>query len=224
MIHLDKVTKRYHTRHGDVKALDQVDLTINDGDFVIVRGPSGSGKTTLLLSIGGMLQPTEGRIHANGYDIYAMSKKARAKFRSENIGFVFQMFHLIPYLNILENVLLPSSVVRNRSRVSEAIELLERLNLSERKHHKPSELSAGEKQRTAIARAILNHPKIVLADEPTGNLDPVNSDEIFGYLSDFHHTGGTVIVVTHEMKVNEYADRVICLKKGRIEESLGKNK
>lgn len=224
MIHLEKVTKQYHTRHSNVKALDKVDLTITDGEFVVVRGPSGSGKTTLLLSIGGMLRPTEGWIHTNGNDIYAMRKRDRTKFRSENIGFVFQMFHLIPYLNIIENVLLPSSAVRNQSRVTEAIELLERLNLSERKYHKPSELSAGEKQRTAIARVLLNHPKIILADEPTGNLDPSNSDEIFGYLVDFHHTGGTVIVVTHETKVNKYTDRIICLKKGRLEESIGKNK
>jgi len=220
MINLEKVCKIYRTRRGDIKALDEINLHIKKGEFVVVRGPSGSGKTTLLLSIGGMLHPTEGKIIAKGRDLYAMSKSARARFRAENIGFVFQMFHLVPYLDVVENVLLSSGVGENRYGRKEAEESLNRLNLLERLHHKPSELSTGEIQRTATARALLNKPTIVLADEPTGNLDPENTDEIIRYLKEYHGDGGTVIVVTHGTAVDQFADRVIRLKDGHIEESL----
>lgn len=220
MLRLEKVSRVYRTRRGDVKALDKVSLIVNEGEFVVVRGPSGSGKTTLLLSIGGMLRPTEGQVIANGSDIYAMSEQDRARFRAKNIGFVFQLFHLVPYLNIIENVCLPAGVVKNRSRLTDAKELLKRLNLSEREYHKPLELSAGERQRTAIARALLNQPRIILADEPTGNLDPENADQIFGYLAEFQRSGGTVIVVTHGTAADQFADLIIHLRKGRIEESL----
>lgn len=220
MVRLEKVSKIYRTRRGNVKALDEVSLHIKESEFAVVRGPSGSGKTTLLLSIGGMLRPTEGQVIANGRDIYAMSKQERAKFRAENIGFIFQLFHLVPYLNIIENVLLPVGVGKNWSGRTDARKLLKRLNLSERDYHKPSELSAGEKQRTAIARALLNQPRIILADEPTGNLDPENAGQIIGYLSEFHRGGGTVIVVTHGMVADQYADRIIYLREGQIEKSF----
>ena len=219
MVRLEKVSKIYRTKKGDVKALDKVSLHVKEGEFVVVRGPSGSGKTTLLLSAGGMLCPTEGRVIANKSDIYAMSKRERALFRAENIGFVFQLFHLVPYLNILENVLLPAGVGKNKYGQEDAEKLLKRLNLVERIYHKPSELSAGEKQRTAVARAMLKRPRIILADEPTGNLDPENSEEIIEYLADFNHRGGTVIIVTHGMEVDQYAARIIHLKKGHIEKS-----
>ena len=217
MIRVDKASKFYRTKHGDVKALDNVNLVIEKGELFVIRGPSGSGKTTLLLSIGGMLRPTEGQITVNNSDIYAMSKKERAVFRADNIGFVFQLFHLVPYLNIIENVLLPAGVGRSRYNQEDVKGLLNRLNLEERMHHRPSELSAGEKQRTAIARAILKRPQIILADEPTGNLDPENSKEIIGYLAEFHSSGGTVIVVTHGKAVDQYADRAVHLEKGRID-------
>ena len=217
MIRLEKVSKIYRTKKGDVKALDKVSLHIKERELVVIRGPSGSGKTTLLLSIGGMLCPTEGQVIANKSDIYAMSKRERALFRAENIGFVFQLFHLVPYLNILENVLLPAGVGKNKYGQQDAEKLLKRLNLLERMCHKPSELSAGEKQRTAVARAMLKRPRIILADEPTGNLDPENSEEIIEYLADFRRSGGTVIIVTHGKAVDSYADRIIHLEKGRIE-------
>ncbi|MCB7129296.1 MAG: ATP-binding cassette domain-containing protein, partial [Candidatus Brocadiales bacterium] len=169
---------------------------------------------------GGMLRPTEGQVIADGSDIYAMNERDRARFRAKNIGFIFQLFHLVPYLNIIENVSLPAGVVKNRSGPTDAGELLKRLNLSERECHKPLELSAGEKQRTAIARALLNQPRIILADEPTGNLDPENAERIFGYLAEFQRSGGTVIVVTHGTAADRFADRIIHLIKGRIEESL----
>ncbi|UCE04662.1 MAG: ABC transporter ATP-binding protein [bacterium] len=218
MVSLKGVTKRYHTRHCDINALDNINLAINEGEFVVIRGPSGSGKTTLLLSIGGMLRPTKGQIIADRSDIYAMNKRNRANFRAENIGFVFQMFHLVPYLNVMENVLLPISEGTRPGDKDKAKQLLERFNLLEREFHRPSELSAGEKQRTAIARALLNQPKIILADEPTGNLDPENSQQIIGYLSEFHHDGGTVIAVTHGVIVDQFADRIFYMNRGTIGE------
>lgn len=223
MVLLKKVSKIYRIPCGDVKALDEVSLCVEMGEFVVIRGPSGSGKTTLLLSIGGMLRPTEGQVIADGRDIYSMSNRERAKFRAENIGFIFQLFHLVPYLNIIENVLLPTGLGKIQFLRTDARKLLKLLNLSEREYHKPSELSAGEKQRTAIVRALLNQPRIILADEPTGNLDPENAGQIIGYLGEFHRGGNTVIVVTHGIVADQYADRIIHLRKGHIEESF-KNK
>ncbi len=217
MVQLDKASKIYRTKHGDVQAMDRVSLHIQKGEFVVIRGPSGSGKTTLLLSVGAMLRPTEGQVIVNTIDIYAMSKRERAIFRAENIGFVFQLFHLVPYLSIIDNVLLPVGVGRSRFGQKDAKEWLNRFNLMERMHHRPFELSAGEKQRTAIARALLKRPQIILADEPTGNLDPENSDEIIGHLAEYHSSGGTVIVVTHGKAADQYADRVVYLEKGRID-------
>lgn len=216
MVRLEKVCKKYRTRRGEVKALDEVTLNVEKGELVVVRGPSGSGKTTLLLSVGGMLCPTKGQVIVDNNDIYSLSIRERARFRAENIGFVFQMFHLVPYLNILENVLLPGGVGKKQNKQKEAEKLLKRLNLSGRLYHKPSELSAGEKQRTAIARALINRPKIILADEPTGNLDPENSEQIIAYLEEFHQAGGTIIVVTHGKLVDQYTDRIIYLRNGQI--------
>jgi len=217
MIDLEKVSKVYRTRNGEVRALDRVSLSVDRGEFLVVRGPSGSGKSTLLLTIGGMIHPTEGRVIVNGRDLYAMSGRERARFRAEHIGFIFQMFYLVPYLNVIENVLLSASAAKGKAELSRAQELLERLGLSGREHHRPSELSTGERQRTAIARALFNRPEIILADEPTGNLDPDNAAEVMGYLSEFHRDGGTVIVVTHESMAERYADRVVRLREGHIE-------
>ncbi len=216
MILFKNVSKIYRTRHSEVNALDEVHFQVEEGEFVVIRGPSGSGKTTLLLAIGGMLRPTKGQVIVDGNDIYAMSTRERANFRAENIGFIFQMFHLVPYLNAIDNALLATGAGTNQAGREEAKELLKRLRLSERERHKPSELSAGEKQRIAIARALLNRPKIILADEPTGNLDPENAAEVIGYLAEFHSNGGTVIVVTHGVQVDQYADRMIYLREGRI--------
>lgn len=217
MIQVEELSKTYSTRSGNINALNKISFTINEGDFLVITGPSGCGKTTLLLSLGGMLHPTEGQLIVANKNIYSMNKDERARFRAENIGFVFQMFHLVPYLNIIENILLAannSSIPLGRK---DARELLKRFNLSDREFHKPCELSTGEKQRTAIARALINGPKIILADEPTGNLDPKNAKEIIGYLAEFHQNGVTVIVVTHGKMANLYADRIIYLNKGQIE-------
>lgn len=219
MVNLEDVSKIFRTRHGEVKALAEINLNVNEGEFVVVRGPSGCGKSTLLLTIGGMLKATTGKVIVNNNNIYKMDERKRAKFRAENIGFVFQMFHLVPYLNVVENVLLPSGTIRGRSlNKSKAEELLKRLHLTERENHKPSEMSAGEIQRAAIARALIIHPKIILADEPTGNLDPENAAEVIGHLAKFHIHGGTVIVVTHGNVADQFADRIIHLRNGSISE------
>jgi len=217
MVVLENVVKTYRTRRGDVKALDDINLRIGKGEFVVICGPSGSGKTTLLMTIAGMQHPTNGIVSVGQNNLYAMSARARAKFRAKNIGFVFQMFHLIPYLNIIENVALSGGTAANKNRKVQANELIEKFGLAGRNYHKPPELSAGEKQRTAIARALLNQPKMVLADEPTGNLDPDNAAAVLRHLSQFHRKGGTVIFATHGIEAEQFADRIIHLRDGRID-------
>ncbi len=218
VISFQNVSRVYPTRHGDIKALDSVNLRIKEGEFLVARGPSGSGKTTLLLCAGGMLRPTEGEIIFGGVNIVKMNERERAAWRAENIGFVFQMFHLIPYLTVLENVMLPRGINTDAAIGKRAREIIQRLNLSRREQHKPSELSAGERQRVAIARAMLNDPTLILADEPTGNLDPQNAEEVIGYLADYHKSGGTVVVVTHGTTADRYAQKIIHLREGRIVE------
>jgi ABC-type lipoprotein export system ATPase subunit len=232
MVELKNITKTYRTRRGDVQALRDVNLRIEKGEFVVLCGPSGSGKTTLLMTVAAMLRPTAGSVCVEQRDLYAMSIRDRAKFRARNIGFVFQMFHLVPYLNIVENVLLarhspgglaggPSAADGGTEAPKEqgAEELLRRFGLAERASHKPAELSAGEKQRAAMARALFNRPRIILADEPTGNLDPANAESVLGHLSEFHRDGGTVIVATHGPAAGRFADRVIYLRNGGIEKA-----
>jgi ABC-type lipoprotein export system ATPase subunit len=216
MLILQDLTKTYRTRAGEVKALDGVSLQIDKGEFVAVCGPSGSGKTTLLMMIAAMLRPSNGTVRFEDRDVYELTGPARARFRAEKIGFVFQMFHLVPYLNVLENVLLAAAVIRRRDGRAQAAELLQRLGLQHRLGHRPSELSAGEKQRTAIARALLNQPKLILADEPTGNLDPENARCVLQHLQDFQKEGGTVIVATHGPAAQEFATRTINLREGRL--------
>ena len=217
MIHLENLTKIHRGRHGQVRALDNVNLDVAQGEFVAVRGPSGSGKTTLLLTIGGMIRPTSGRCRVLDTDVYALSGGARAHFRARHVGFVFQMFHLIPYLSVLENVLVPVRGQSAADAASRARELLERFGLGARLEHRVAELSTGERQRTAIARALINQPELVLADEPTGNLDPDTGREILNCLADFHRHGGTVLLVTHEPWVEQYADRSLLLRAGSLE-------
>ena len=217
MVALENVSKCYRTRRGDVYALRDVNLRIEKGEFIALSGPSGSGKTTLLMAIAAMLRPSSGRVCVSGSDIYEMAISERARFRAGNIGFVFQMFHLVPYLNIVENVLLTGRLSGRGKRKASAEDLLRQLGLGERAGHKPAELSAGEKQRAAIARALFNQPQIILADEPTGNLDPDNASAVLGHLAEFHGKGGTVIVATHGPGAQEFAGRTIRLRDGAIE-------
>jgi putative ABC transport system ATP-binding protein len=221
VIRLEQVSKTYRGRRGPVRALDAVDLQIAPGEFVAVRGPSGSGKSTLLLTIAGMIRPTAGIVTVGTKDLYALGGQGRSRFRARHIGFIFQMFHLVPYLSVLENVLLPSGLVRTGDARTRALELLERFGLQERLDHRPAELSTGERQRTAIARALINDPWLLLADEPTGNLDTDSGAEVMACLSEAHRAGKTVVVVTHDPVVDTHAGRVVLLRAGRLDQTGG---
>jgi len=216
MIALEHVTRSYQTPRGRIDALADVSLAIDKGRFVVVCGPSGSGKTTLLMTIAAMLRPTAGTVRIHDADLYAMSIRRRARYRAANIGFVFQMFHLIPYLNVAENVRLGGSLLPAARKKHRADELIEQLGLSSRRTHLPAELSAGEKQRAAVARALLSDPDIILADEPTGNLDPANETAVLTRLSKFHRKGGTVIIATHGPAASPFADQTLQMANGRL--------
>jgi len=211
VIELHSVRKSYETAGESVVGLPAVHLTVREGEFVGVRGPSGCGKTTLLLIAGGMIRPSAGRVNVAGTDPYGLSGRKRAAWRARTIGFVFQVFHLLPYANVLENTLLPTIAGGGVSRDA-ALSLLDRLGLSHRLGHKPAELSIGERQRVAVARALLKSPPVVLADEPTGNLDPANARAVMDHLAEYNRRGATVLLVTHESAALEYADRVVDLK------------
>lgn len=216
MIQLERINKIYGELPKQAIALKNVDLKIRKAEFIVVRGPSGSGKTTLLMSIGGMLQPSSGTVRINDKDIYLLNNVERSRFRALNIGFVFQMFNLIPYLSVLENIILSTRHIKYDDANKKAYSLIEDLGLSDRINYKPSELSAGECQRVALGRALIHQPKIILADEPTGNLDPENSSMVIKTFSNYHQNGGTVIIVTHGEDADPFADRIIYLKKGEI--------
>ena len=216
MLQLENITKKYTNGNQAILALDHVSLQVGEGEFVVVSGASGSGKTTLLLAAGGLLKPILGKIQINSVDIYDMTHEERSIFRANNIGFVFQQYHLIPYLSILENVKVPLLAGKSMIPDNKVIELIDSLGLKERLHHTPAELSAGEKQRTALARALLFKPKILLADEITGNLDPVNIEIVMNCLNDFKSSGGTILLVTHDKEVSKKANNVIYLEKGKI--------
>ena len=216
MIRCDDVTKTFRKNGSEVVSLDRFTAEIAEGEFVAVRGPSGSGKTTLLLTLGGMQRPSAGTVQFGGRDLYALSPADRAGLRSTEIGFVFQMFHLVPYLDLLGNVLLAAPGKPGQAERQRAAGLLDELGLAERATHRPGELSAGERQRLAVARALLNRPRVILADEPTGNLDPENAAEVIRHLAEFHRAGGTVMLVTHGSAADTHADRILRLEQGRL--------
>ncbi|MCJ7731499.1 ABC transporter ATP-binding protein [Candidatus Bathyarchaeota archaeon] len=218
MITINDVTKNYLIGGEQVTALDQVSLEAAEGDFIVVTGPSGSGKSTLLYTIGGLLTPSKGGVNVNGFDIYNLSQRHRAKFRRDNVGFIFQNFELLPYLTALENVMLPLSLngVAGTDQVMWGVESLEKVGLGKRANHKPSELSGGEQQRVAIARGLVNEPNILLADEPTGNLDQKTGDGIMSLLSTLNDEGQTIVFVTHDQSRAKIANRIIKMIDGRI--------
>jgi len=216
MLEVQNLSKIFRGPDGPLNAVDNVLLQVKAGEFLAVQGSSGSGKTTLLLSIGGLQTPDKGNVLIEGKNIYRMGPNARARFRATNIGFVFQQFYLIPYLNVVDNILAPSMALPNLEASKRARQLIEKFKLTERSSHKPSQLSTGERQRTAMARALLNNPKLLLADEPTGNLDKENAEIILKFLSEFAKSGKMVLMVTHSEEAAAYADREIHLKNGKV--------
>jgi len=216
VIRLTDVSKVYHKSGKEIRALDGLSLSVSRGEFVAVRGPSGSGKTTLLLTTGGMIRPTAGQVLLDGEDLYSLPAGRRARLRGEKIGFVFQMFHLLGYLSVLETGR-SAGLAGGRRRPGgkgRAVELLEHVGLGDRLAHRPGELSAGERQCVAMARALMRRPELILADEPTGNLDPDSASAVMSYLGEYHRDGGTVLLVTHESVAAEHAQRVVEMTKG----------
>src|SRR5262245_48899746 len=217
MIELYKVSKVVRSGSADLTILHSLDLTIPDGQFISVVGPSGSGKSTLLGLIAGLDAPTSGDIRIDERSIVNISEDDLAELRGEKIGFVFQSFHLIPSLTALENILIPMEIAGARGAMARARALLEDVELSERGHHYPSQLSGGEQQRVAIARAFANNPSILMADEPTGNLDSHNGRHVFDLMVEMNRKrGATLVLVTHDQELAESADRRISLKDGRV--------
>ena len=216
MIELQNASKVFITPQGDVRALDDVTMRIDDGEFVAICGPSGCGKSTLLSLVGGLALPTAGKVTVAGQPISELSPAERAAFRADNLGFVFQLFHLLPYLTVLDNVLLAATPRTQAAAGPRAEELLVHFGLGDRLSHRPGELSVGQRQRVAMARALLNRPRLLLADEPTGNLDPENAGAVLDLLSEYQADGGTVLLVTHETYAAERAQRQVNLCEGRI--------
>ncbi len=217
MIELKNVTKIVRSGAEDLTILDNVSLEIPDGEFVAITGASGSGKSTLLGLIAGLDAPSSGEISIDGDEVTKMSEDELATLRSEKIGFVFQSFHLIPSLTAFENVLIPMEIIGLKEARVRAGQLLEEVDLTNRGHHYPTELSGGEQQRIAIARAFANHPKILLADEPTGNLDSKNGQHIFALMTELHRQNNvTLVLVTHDQTLADKAQRQIRLIDGRV--------
>lgn len=219
MIQLKTVSRFYPARAeangGTIKALDDFSLTVSPGEWVSIMGPSGSGKSTLVNLIGCLDRPSSGEIWLDGENIADISAAELNRVRAEKIGFVFQQFHLIPYLTAAENVML-AQYFHSMTDEKEALDALERVGLKDRAHHVPSQLSGGEQQRVCIARALINDPKIILADEPTGNLDALNEEIVLRLLREFHQQGRTIVMVTHDPVVARLADRRIELHHGKI--------
>jgi putative ABC transport system ATP-binding protein len=209
MLEIQHLAKSYPGPSGQLAVLADLCLQVQPGEFVAVQGPSGCGKSTLLLIAGGLLQPDAGRVVVGGQDVYALSPEERARFRADAIGFVFQQFHLVPYLSVLDNVLAPTLAATIPGARDRAKELIERFGLAPRCRHVPAQLSTGERQRTALARALLNRPRLLLADEPTGNLDDENGQLVLRFIADYAKGGGAVLLVTHDRRAAAVADRTI---------------
>lgn len=219
IIHLEAIRKSYIMGKNTLEVLKGISLDINKNEYVALMGPSGSGKSTLMNILGALDTPSSGRYVLNGHDVSKMEDNALADVRNKEIGFVFQQFNLLPRLSALENVALPlvyagmSKKIRNEK----AMQVLEMVHLADRYHHKPNELSGGQCQRVAIARALVNTPSLILADEPTGNLDTKTSYEIMDIFGQIHSNGNTVVLVTHEEDIANHAHRVVRLRDGVIE-------
>jgi len=225
VIQLNNIIKNYYVGTQVVHALRSVSLSIEKGDYVTIMGASGSGKSTLMNIIGCLDTPTSGRYHLNDIDVGAMDDDRLAEIRNDEIGFVFQTFNLLPRYTALENVMLPLvyAGIGRKQREQQAMNQLVQVGLEDRVEHKPNELSGGQRQRVAVARALVNKPSILLADEPTGNLDSMISEDIMKLFAEIHKMGNTIILVTHEEDIARHAHRIIKLKDGEIEADYRNN-
>jgi len=215
IIELRDATREYRGRAGTVRALDSISLSVRRGEWLAIMGPSGSGKSTLVNLLGCLDRADAGTVRIAGRDVHTLSRKELDQFRAETVGFIFQQFHLIPYLTALENVML-AQYFHSMTDKAEALAALERVGLVDRSAHLPSELSGGEQQRVCIARALINQPPVLLADEPTGNLDAANQEIVADLLRSLHRLGHTILMVTHDPEMARMADRVIELQHGRM--------
>lgn len=224
IIHLQDLCKSYFMGQQELQVLKNISLEIHRNEYVALMGPSGSGKSTLMNILGCLDSPTQGSYVLNNQDVSKMDDDALAEVRNKEIGFVFQQFNLLPRLTALENVALPlvyAGMSKNQ-RNQQAMQMLETVSLTDRWHHRPNELSGGQCQRVAIARALVNNPSLILADEPTGNLDTKTSYEIMEIFNKIHNNGNTVVLVTHEEDIAKYAQRVIKLRDGRVESDINR--
>lgn len=219
IIHLENIRKNYYLGKQVIEVLKGISLDIFKNEYVALMGPSGSGKSTLMNILGCLDTPTAGKYILNGQDVSSMADNDLADVRNKEIGFVFQQFNLLPRLTAVENVALPLvyAGISKKQRIEKAKYVLNKVNLADRSHHKPNEMSGGQNQRVAIARALVNDPSIILADEPTGNLDSKTSHEIMEIFGQIHSSGNTVILVTHEEDIAHFAHRIVRLKDGIIE-------
>jgi len=225
VIHLEEIKKNYIMGRQELQVLKGISLDIQRNEYVALMGPSGSGKSTLMNILGCLDSPSSGKYILNGHDVSTMLDNSLADIRNKEIGFVFQQFNLLPRLSALENVALPLvyAGINKKTRLEMAQEVLRKVDLMDRSHHKPNELSGGQCQRVAIARALVNNPSIILADEPTGNLDTKTSYEIMNIFAQIHDEGNTVVLVTHEEDISNYAKRVIRLRDGALESDKRKD-
>lgn len=219
ILRVENLTKVYGKDQAQVVALDNVSFSVEKGEFVAIVGASGSGKSTLLHLLGGVDRPTSGKVFIDGKDIFELNDDNLAIFRRRQVGLIYQFYNLIPILNVEENITLPMSLDGREIKKEEMDEMLERLGLSERRNHLPNELSGGQQQRTSIGRALITRPTIILADEPTGNLDSKSSDEIVALLKQSNkELKQTIIMITHNMEIAKIADRIIKIEDGRLSE------
>ena len=216
MIEVNNLYKTFRSKQGLVKAINGVDIKVEKEEFLVIKGHSGSGKSSLLFMLGGLSKPSLGEVFINGENLYQLNQRKRNECIANKIGFVFQAYHLFAFFNILENILIVNKGLKKKITTMQAKEIAERLGLKDRLYHKPSQLSSGEKQRVALARALATKPEIILADEPTGNLDEKNSTIVLDYLKEYQKNGGTVVMVSHENLPDCHATKILQINKGRI--------